>query len=55
MTDIRHTALAAVGALFISTICILGAVGPVRADTPTHQVQLQIHHVYQQPNAERSL
>ena len=39
MTDFRHTVIAIVGAIVISTTCVIGAVGPVRAATPTHQAQ----------------
>jgi len=54
MTNIRHNAIAIVAALVISTTCILGAVGPVRAATPNHQIELQNDRNDAQPNAERS-
>jgi hypothetical protein len=39
--DIRQNIVAAFAALAVSTVCVVGTVGPVQADAGYEQVQLQ--------------
>jgi hypothetical protein len=34
-TDFRRQALSTIGALFLSTLCVIAAVGPAKASNPT--------------------
>ncbi len=41
-TDLQRITVSTVGAAILSTICVLGAVAPARAELPTHSPELTI-------------